>query len=178
MRDPERSQFMELVNTARDYCRLIDRIPGRENWLSPLFQLLPRLHANVVAVPDPGGGDVVPEYADLDDRFDLFSEIRGQLGERDVYWLEFDRPEDARGDDEHRTGSLADDLTDIYFELKRGLCLLEKAGPDAVAHFWGVGFKQHWGQHLVDAERHLYALKINDQLRCCGAAAEEVSLGG
>jgi hypothetical protein len=164
MYDRERIQFMELVNTARDYCNLIDRIPAGVDWLSPLFQLLPRLHASVVALPDPGGRDIQAEFSDLDDRFALFSKLRLSLGERDVYWLEFDHPEDTDSDDEHRTGSLADDLTDIYFELKRGLRLLEAAGPDAVAHFWEVGFTRHWGQHLVDAERHLYALKVNEQL--------------
>ena len=164
MGDPEQLLFMELVNTARDFCRLIDRIPRQGDWLAPLFQLLPRLHANVVAVPDPGGTDFVPETADLDARFDLFSRLRKRLGERDVYWLEFDHPEDVYADDDHRTGSLADDLTDIYFELKRGLRLLDAWGPDAVAHLWEVGFNRHWGQHLVDAERHLYALKVNDRL--------------
>jgi hypothetical protein len=156
---------MQLVETARDYCRLIERKLDREDWLSPLFQLLPRLHANVVAVHDPGGMDIVPELSDLDDRFDLFSELRRRLGDRDVYWLEFDHPEDVHGDEDHRTGSLADDLTDIYFELKRGLRLLEAEGPDAAAHLWEAGFNQHWGQHLVDAERHLYALKVNEQLQ-------------
>jgi Domain of unknown function (DUF5063) len=164
MQDPEQLQFMELVSTARDFCRLIDRMPHYGDWLSPLFQLLPRLHASVVAMPDPGGGDIVAEYADMDDRFDLYSKLRKRLGERDVYWLEYDQPEDVHADDEHRTGSLADDLTDIYFELKRGLRLLDAASPEAVVHLWEVGFNQHWGQHLVDAERHLYALKVNDQL--------------
>ena len=165
MRDPERIQFMELVRTARDYCSLIDRVPAQDDWLSPLFQLLPRLHASIVAVHDPGGEDVIAEQFDLDDRFDLFSRLRLRLGERDMYWLEFDQPHDVDADDEHRTGSLADDLTDIYFELKRGLRVLESAGPDHVAHLWEVGFKQHWGQHLVDAERHLYSLKVSDQLQ-------------
>ncbi|MFZ0470760.1 MAG: DUF5063 domain-containing protein, partial [Thiogranum sp.] len=92
MGEPERIQFIELVKAARDYCHLIDRIHGREDWLSPLFQLLPRLHANVVAVHDPGGADLVPEHSDLDDRFDLFSKLRVRLGERDGYWMEFDQP--------------------------------------------------------------------------------------
>ncbi|MGW8310057.1 MAG: DUF5063 domain-containing protein [Thiogranum sp.] len=177
MRDAQHSQFTDLVNAARDYCSLIDFNARHADWLSLLSRLLPRLHASVVTVQDPGGTDVVPEYADLDDRFDLFSELRERLGKRDVYWLEFDRPEDVHGGDEHRTGSLADDLTDIYFELKRGLCLLEKAGPDAVAHFWGVGFRQHWGQHLVDAERHLYRLTINNQLETPVVTAEESGIG-
>ena len=69
MQDPERNHFMELVKTARDYCRLIDRIPARKDWLSPLFQLLPRLHANVVSLRDPGGDDIGTEQLDLDDPF-------------------------------------------------------------------------------------------------------------
>lgn len=161
----EQIRFMQLVETARDYCGQIEHLLWREGDLPPLVQLLPRLHAAVVAVPDPGGMDIAPECSDLEDRFDLFSELRARFGERDAYWLEFDRPEDVPGDDEHRTGSLADDLTDIYFELKRGLCLLEAAGPDAVAHLWEVGFNRYWGQHLIDAERQLYTLQINDQLR-------------
>ncbi len=164
MRGTEQQRFMELVGTARDFCRLIDRLPRDSDWLSPLFRLLPRLHADVVALADPGGGEIVCENADLDERFALFSQLHARLGEQDVYWLEFDHPEDAQGDGEHRTGSLADDLTDIYFELKRGLQLLDAAGPDAVAHLWEVGFNRHWGQHLVDAERHLYTLRVNQQL--------------
>ncbi len=165
MQDPEHIQFKELVKTARDYCNLIDGLSGRDDWLLALFQLLPRLHANVVAMPDPGGGEVTDQYSDLDDRFDLFSQLRMRLGDRDIYWLDFDQPGDVHEDDEHRSGSLADDLTDIYFELKRGLAMLEAASPDAVAHLWEVGFQQHWGQHLVDAERHLYALRVNEQLQ-------------
>ncbi len=164
MRGRDSVQFMELVQTANRFCGLIDGIQRSDNWLDQLSRLLPRLHAEVVVLPDPGGGVIPPETGDFDDRFDLFSELRVRLGERDMYWLEYDNPADVVTGEEHRTGSLADDLTDIYFELKRGLELLDTTGPDEVAHLWEEGFKKHWGQHLVDAERHLYALKVNDQL--------------
>jgi len=164
MRERDSVQFRELVQTAHRFCGLIDGIPGSENWLDQLSRILPRLHAEVAVLPDPGDSELPPESGDFDDRFDLFSELRVWLGERDMYWLEYDSPADVVIGDEHRTGSLADDLTDIYFELKRGLDLLEAAGPDEVAHLWEVGFKKHWGQHLVDAERHLYSLKVNEQL--------------
>ena len=52
------------VKTARDYCSLIDRVPAQDDWLSPLFQLLPRLHASIVAVHDPG---VVGSFEGLTD---------------------------------------------------------------------------------------------------------------
>jgi hypothetical protein len=164
MRDPERVQFMELVETARQYCNVIDRMSGKSDWFAPLSRLLPRLHAGVVALSVPAEGRLPPEPADFDDRFDLFTQLRSKLGERDTYWMEFDEPVATAVDVEHRSGSLADDLTDIYFELKRGLNMLDAEGPDRVAHLWEQGFKQHWGQHLVDAERHLYSLRVSDQL--------------
>ncbi len=161
MTGAESVEFRELVETARQYCGLIDRIAAGTDWLAPVFQILPRLHARVVSLRDSGGVGFPPDSSDLDARFDLFSRLRMQLGEQDMYWLEFDNPDDAA---EHLSGSLADDLTDIYFELKRGLQLLDTAGPEVVAHLWERGFEQHWGQHLVDAERHLYSLRTHSYL--------------
>lgn len=164
MIDPERVQFLELIDTARQYCRIIENNADQSDWLRPLVRILPRLHAGIVALHDPGGHSLPPELADFDDRFDLFSQLRAKLGELDMYWLEYDEPGEMASDVDHRSGSLADDLTDIYFELKRGLNMLDAAGMDEVAHLWDVGFKQHWGQHLVDAERHLYSLRVNNRL--------------
>ena len=164
MREPEHVHFMELVETARQYCNLIDRMSGRADWLGPIARLLPRLHAGVVSLRASAGDHFPPEPADFDDRFDLFRQLRLRLGEHDTYWLEFDEPAIAAVDAEHRSGSLADDLTDIYFELKRGLNMLDVEGPERVADLWELGFKRHWGQHLVDAERHLYSLRASDQL--------------
>ena len=86
--------------------------------------------------------------------------LRKALGERDSYWLEFDSaPEEI-----HMSGSLADDLTDIYFDLLQGLELVDDAWPHRAAQAWQSTYRLHWGQHLVDAERHLYALKVRNLL--------------
>ena len=84
------------------------------------------------------------------------------LGERDAYWMEFD----ADYDKQCMSGSLADDLTDLYCELKHGLRVLE-ADPesnDRAMEVWRRGYKAHWGQHLLDAERHLYGLVARGEL--------------
>ena len=105
------------------------------------------------------GGECVIEV-DLDERFELYSHLRRVLGERDSYWLEFD----AAPEEMHMSGSLADDLTDIYFDLRYGLDLLDEVWPQRAAQAWQSTYRLHWGQHLVDAERHLYALKVRNQL--------------
>lgn len=167
MQASDRARFTEFVQVAKQYCSLIDHVPEiGDDWLLPLCRLLPKLHAAVESLRDPGGHDVLVELADLDARFELFSRLHEELGRRDSYWMEFDEPVAGDAGHEHSmSGSLADDLTDIYFELKRGLQLLEAVSADEVAHLWQAGFQQHWGQHLVDAERHLYSLKVNNRLQ-------------
>ena len=47
---------------------------------------------------------------------------------------------------------------------QQGLDLLDEAWPQRAAQVWQSTYRLHWGQHLVDAERHLYALKVRNQL--------------
>jgi len=151
----------EMAGVAEDYVRLIDSTHGKPgNWLEQLFRLMPRLHAAVTALNAYEAGDLPASRVDLDERFELYSHLRRLLGERDSYWLEFDStPEEM-----HMSGSLADDLTDIYFDLRYGMELFEEVWPHHAAQAWQTTYREHWGQHLVDAERHLYALKIRNQL--------------
>jgi hypothetical protein len=151
----------EMTAVADSYCQLIDRTgraPG--NWLEMLYELMPRLHAAVTALNYYDTGDTPVDGVDLDERFELYSRLRKTLGDRDSYWLEFD----AAPEEIHMSGSLADDLTDIYFDLLHGLELVDEAWPHRAAQAWQSTYRLHWGQHLVDAERHLYALKVRNQL--------------
>ena len=169
----------EMAELAREFCRLIEsagelRDPG---WLRHIFGLLPRLHVAVVSLhdanipeieePDPENwpGEENGHFEGLDDRFEFYTRLRSELGEHDGYWLEFDP---IGGAHESMSGSLADDLADIYYDVKEGLALYDAAevsghASDAV-HFWKRSYRLHWGQHLVDAERHLYSLKARNQL--------------
>jgi len=151
----------EVAELAMSYCRLIESSgQGPAQWLAQVAALLPRLHAAVLSLnPDDAQGDDEPLAADLDARFELYTHLRGLLGDRDGYWLEFDRIGEHRA----MTGSLADDLTDIYCELKHGL-RVQELHPRLAARVWSQGFSSHWGQHLIDAERHLSSLEAQDRL--------------
>ncbi len=153
-------QFQEMTEVARAYCELIEGAQEYDTgWLRELELLLPRLHAAVAALGSPDLSRTPPLPADLDARFELFMQLRRLLGRRDSYWMEFDVTQDGQS----MSGSLADDLTDIYCELKQGLKLLEKT-PGKVFDDWSCGYRVHWGQHLVDAERHLYELRLRGQV--------------
>jgi hypothetical protein len=151
---------LELAQVAQVYCDLIETSSeDDERWLSKVASLLPKLHAAVASLGDEDRQLNHSLVADLDARFELYTHLRELLGDRDAYWMEFD----VGADGQAMSGSLADDLTDIYCELKHGLRLLE-GQPDAALEGWRRGFRVHWGQHLLDAERHLYALRARGKI--------------
>ena len=158
-----------MASLARDFCSLIEHIGEQRDpsWLRDVFLLLPKMHIAVVSLDENGAaidesdGEWSPPEAEerhideLEDRFELYHRLRSELGEQDNYWLEFDPVGDGHGE---MSGSLADDLVDIYHDLKKGLGLLDGSDSEAIEH-WKRSYRLHWGQHLVDAERHLYVLK-------------------
>ena len=146
----------EVASLARCYCSFIEKASsaGDERWLADVAAILPRLHAAIASVEADLCHVDAFDPVDLDARFELYSLLRGLLGDRDSYWLEFDSVEDGA-----MTGSLADDLTDIYCELKNGLRLFE-LDPGYGLAAWASGYDLHWRRHLVDAERHLARLGV------------------
>ena len=158
---PELSRMRAI---AEEYCRLIEGLEHRPaDWLERLNALLPRLHAAVASLAGNRGDGHHYLEPNLDARFELYTRLRELLGDRDSYWMEFD----GAGEEHCKSGSLADDLTDIYCELKYGLTLLDTQpeAPDDAFEGWRTGYRVHWGQHLVDAERHLYSLQSRNKLR-------------
>ena len=150
---------IRMRELATDYCNLIERADiTNSKWLEDMANLLPQLHAAVSAL---GRAEVLDHSMspDLDARFELFAELREVLGSKDSYWMQYDMAHDSQ----NMSGSLADDLTDIYCELKHGLKLMDLE-PARALDDWRNGFHVHWGQHLVDAERHLYELRSRNQL--------------
>ncbi len=150
----------DIASIARRYCDVIDAA-GRDSpgWLREIGAILPRLHAAMTSVHCQPHAE--PEHpVDLDRRFELFSYLRGLLADRDGYFLEFDRALEGA---DAMTGSLADDLTDIYCDLKLGLLAFD-VDPRCALETWCLGYEGHWSQHLVDAERHLANLAAADRL--------------
>ncbi len=150
-----------LTQVAREYCALIEAFDSSEDidfsmFIQRVSDLLPRLHMAVGVLADSDATDDLLAGIDPEQRFSLYSRLRRAFGDKDAYWLEFDVGRDWQ----EKSGSLADDLSDIYWELKAGLERLRtERSVTPTLRCWGAGFRLHWGQHLVDAERHLYGLR-------------------
>ena len=151
----------EALAVALRYCELIDASGSdRPQWLSEVAVLLPRLHAVMSSLGYPVPGAEHDHPVNLDARFELYSHLRDLLADRDGYYLAFDAHQDGA---DAMSGSLADDLTDIYCELKHGLRAFD-SDPTHALETWLLGYEHHWGQHLVDAERHLACLAATNRL--------------
>lgn len=158
------SPLREMILLSKAYCALIESAnDGDAGWLPEVAMLLPRLHAATIALGDWPATSGHQLAGSPEQRFELFVRLRVLIGARDSYWLEFDQATDM----DAMSGSLADDLTDIYFELKQVLEQLSpyRASVRRAVKDWSVGYRLHWGQHLLDAERHLYSLNARNRLQ-------------
>lgn len=141
----------QMAELAGRFCQLVERFDenGVEPWLVDMSALLPQLEEAVGALGQNQDLSIYESTTDYDERFELFTRLYNALGERDGYNYEYDGLDGQR-----LSGSLADDITDIYFDLKRGLKLLDNS-PQLAARDWQHSYEFHWRHHLIDAERQL-----------------------
>lgn len=86
----------------------------------------------------------------------LYQSLKEKLGEWNLYWQVFDPTKDS----EAIRGSLADDVADVYRDVKEGL---DCHNPDSTLQgeaiwVWRVGYYSHWGKHAIDALRTIHFL--------------------
>lgn len=106
-----------------------------------------------LALPEDAEDAAPPSAVTNDEAAALQRRLSDQLGDFDVYRLVFDPYE---LDAPPVAGSLADDVADIYRDLKSGLA----ATNDAEATWqWRFGFDTHWGRHAAHALYALYNLR-------------------
>jgi len=79
----------------------------------------------------------------------LYNALKEKLGDWDLYWQVFDPTKDNKA----IYGTLADDIADIYRDLKNGINLTESDTvlPRDIISEWRFGFYSHWGRHAINA---------------------------
>lgn len=133
---------------ARRYCAFIDTMhslaPTRR--VVDAIPFLADLVASAVGLPQ--GVDVTEAEVER------ANAPRVDLGTFDYYYEVFD----PFIRDELVIGSLADDLADIYVDLREGIDLLEAGHPNDAVWQRRFDYENHWGDHAVDALRALHRL--------------------
>jgi len=122
-----KASLAEMTAIAREYCDLIENLESgssSENWIKHMGQLLPKLHTTVILLESPQAVSY-SQYLENDDvRCELFMRLNEFFLSNQQIWPDFDKYDLKL----HMCESLAYDFTDMYFDLKRGLELLDIYG--------------------------------------------------
>ncbi len=156
-----------FASLVRQFCSIIDETAelDRDEILRKIYPLLPKLMAQAIALPkiaeseeaeDAQSDDDLPEKSRWthEERRQVFKLLQDKLAGWDQYWVIFD----PNNDMDAILGSLADDLVDIYFDLKEGLALHESGQSESaqVIWEWRFSFDIHWGEHALGALRTIH----------------------
>ena len=142
---------------ATEYCSLIENVEAAAGGdvLERLCRLLPALLVAAENLPDrePGTEQTAPGIA-----HETWAErFNAALGSKVAYWTT--REVVAQDEPEVFCLNLADDLADIWRDLKGPLLLLEDGGDEADAVWqWRFSATTHWGTHAVEAIRAVHSL--------------------
>jgi uncharacterized protein DUF5063 len=153
---------------AARYCALLESPPPDvQEWVIHTLAAVARVYACAHQLPElPCADDVVdiPDTLDVsrEERQEVCDLIRDALGLQCYYWSYFDPtvPQDETPYSD--CGDLADDLADIYRDIKPGVRAWETNNNDylpmIVFNWKRPLFWSHWGVHAVDAMRALHPL--------------------
>ncbi len=140
-------------------------MPLNRDLVQRLLEAILALYAAGLKLPevDPERDEHEGRMFDGTARQRFFRTVVDKLGGDFHYQLMFE-PFDP---DESKpvTAGLADDLSDIFFEMNEGLIRIPESGlvPANVIWGWAFGLETHWGRHAVSAIAALHSLLFGEQ---------------
>ena len=146
----EAERFLALMDAAEP--------APRDELFADLAASLSALYATAMTLPDPSPITDMDGPMTHEEWGAVFARVQSLLGKDDSYWTVVPFGGDGADDpDERLVGSLADDLADIYRDLRDGFLLLAAGTPeDDVVWGWRHSFWSHWGEHAVNALRIIH----------------------
>lgn len=167
----ENPSVQAFVSLAAQYCRILETpMKDRDLFLQDVLFTLAAVYAaaapvRVLGLPELAGRANIPQSMQMtnDEWTLLYTYLKTMLGPQSHYAAYFNPTLPEPGVAVEPTpGDLADDLADIYRDLKPGLSAFatgEDAYLDDLLFQWTHhGHVYHWGRHAVDAMRALHWL--------------------
>ncbi len=158
---------LAFVFAAARYCTLLEHpIHDRDLWLADLLTTLATLYAAAPILRDlplPSEDLPIPQQFKItnDEWTTLYTHLKNTLGSDALYSAHFN-PLTWAPADPPAQGDLADDLADIYRDLKPGLSAWntqdDRFLEDILFQWVHYGHIHHWGRHAVNALRALHWL--------------------
>jgi hypothetical protein len=117
-----------------------------------IYRILPKVIDEAISMPEVESSDSPRKKSQEWDG--LYNSLKEKLGDWNPYHQVFDPTQD----NEAIFGSLADDIADIYGDLKKGLVFIDTGHvqTEDAMWTWRVLFYSHWGQHAMNALRTIH----------------------
>ncbi|SRR5260221_10095763 len=149
--------FCTLLESSQDYT------PNQ--FVAQIAQSIAGLYRAALMLPDVevSDEDTVDSISELI-RAEIYRKIDLMLGRFNIYQEMFD-PFDLSDSASPVMPSIADDLTDIYLDVKKGVDTFNSGLDEDVNRAiwqWKFTFRIHWGYHLVGALRAVHRILANN----------------
>lgn len=156
---------IEFVALANEYCNFLEESRSHKRVVikAYLLRIIPLIYFRAVILPEPepAGEEENEKFVTEQDYINIENQLEEKFGEQDAFLEVFDP---LMQESEHPVPqSLAENLTDIYQELKNFITLyrlmdIEKMN-DAI---WEckTNFKNEWGQKVVNTLRALHMISF------------------
>ena len=149
---------VEFVTVAVEYCLYLEHVREKtaDDLCAVMQKLLPLLYLKAALVEKDAAVETedTPVYVTEIQYEQMRAAIAELLGGRDDY---------LRGDE---AGSLSEDLTDIYQDLKDMAMNYKSGDRDLTEAALGVcidNFEDYWGRKLIEAMRCLHDIRYTDK---------------
>ena len=135
-----------FVSTAQQYCSWAEGASlEQEEGVKKAISLVAALYSLALVLPDEGCGEDIDGKEVTHDEWKLIYEGFESFPFK-YYSVSFSP---AKTEEAPVTGDVADDLADIYRDLKNGLWLHENGHVTEAVWEWKHSFNTHWGRHAV-----------------------------
>ena len=172
------SHLQAFANEARRYCDWA--ITGHdEDWnAATALRRLVSLYASALDLPASGGtpSETTP-LVDIDQERARVAAASAALPLQ--YYGQQSDPSLLPATNEAVLGDLADDVSDVFADVRHGLWLFDQGREREALGEWVWSFQKHWGEHAVSAIRalHIYLgeQQWNDRMRKAGSREPEAA---
>ena len=165
--DPVYSKnVLEMITVANEYCLFMERNSdlSKEDFLFYLQKICPLIYLKAALLPtvEVSDEDALEHFVTEEQWEDLFNSMHLKLGEADLYYF-IDHHEKSHQD--AVKASLAENLTDIYQDLKDFLLLYAKplkASKENAVNDCKRLFETRYGYRLVNAHSAIHYLLFRE----------------
>jgi Domain of unknown function (DUF5063) len=150
------SDLQAFAAEARRYCAWAVSIEEGETGAATALRRIVDLYQAALGLPAASSEDTPGDLAEFGSDEQGVVRLACARLPLQYYSEQFD-PLAMPSTEDATIGDIADDIVDIFADVRKGLYYFDRGQFSDAAWEWSFGFQSHWGRHAVCAIRALHA---------------------